>query len=111
MDAGFYLAAAKWLELTDWLKLAVDETSYVQYISACAVINKLEQQFNISKGKLPTLSKGDFATAEKIKEAEQYYRKVLADWLSWSQENPRASFSFFEDYRQTWWENDPLRQE
>jgi RNA polymerase sigma factor (sigma-70 family) len=110
-DAGFYLAAAKWLDLADWLKLAAAEPTYVQYISASAVITKLEQQWNVSKGKLPTLSKEDFKIAEKIKEAGPYYKKVLSDWLSWAQENPRASFLFFEEYRQTWWKNDPLRQD
>ena len=111
LDAGFYLAAAKWLELTDWLKLAESKFDYVNYISACAVVKKLEQQYNISKGELPVLSKEDFASAEKFQEAEQDYMKVLGDWLAWSQQNPRASFLFFEDYRNTWWENDPLRQE
>ncbi len=111
MDAGFYLAAAKWLELSDWLKLAVNKLTYTQYISACTVVKKLEQNFNISKGNLPVLSKEDFVKVEKIQKAEQEYKKVLNDWLLWSEENSRVSFSFFEDYRQTWWENDPLRQE
>ncbi|MBN1973062.1 MAG: sigma-70 family RNA polymerase sigma factor [Sedimentisphaerales bacterium] len=108
LDAGFYLAAAKWLELAEWLKLASNEPDYAQYISACTVVKKLEQQFNITKGNLPTLSKEDFEAAQ---DSNQNYKKVIGDWLSWAQENPRASFLFFEDYRQRWWENDPLRQE
>ncbi|MEJ2647338.1 MAG: sigma-70 family RNA polymerase sigma factor [Sedimentisphaerales bacterium] len=111
LDAGYYLAAAKWLELADWLKTAESQWSYEQYISACAVVQKLEQQWNISKGKLLILSKEDFDDAEKLQGVRQYYRKVVGDWLSWADDNPRASFQFFEEYRQTWWENDPLRQE
>jgi RNA polymerase sigma factor (sigma-70 family) len=108
--AGYYLAAAKWLELADWLKQAASEPTYERYISASAVIKKLEQQWNISKGQLPALSKDDFKIAEKIQEAGQYYKKVMNDWLSWAKENPRASFLFFEEYRMEWWKNDPLRQ-
>jgi hypothetical protein len=111
LDGGFYLAAARWLELADWLKTAESQWNYAQYISTCAVVQKLEQQWNISKGKLPILSKEDFDDAEKLQGVRQYYRKVVGEWLSWANENPRASFQFFEEYRQTWWENDPLRQE
>ncbi len=111
LDVGFYLAAAKWLELAEWLKDTNDEPSYSQYISACAVINKLEQQYNISKGKLPNLSKEEFANASKVQEAKQEYQKVIKNWLTWANENSRASFLFFEEYRQIWWRNDPLRQE
>ncbi|MBN1185466.1 MAG: hypothetical protein JXB49_24485 [Bacteroidales bacterium] len=59
---------------------------------------------------MPVLPKEVFTQVEKIQETETQYSKVLNNWLSWSQENPRASFSFFEDYRQTWWKNDLLRQ-
>jgi RNA polymerase sigma factor (sigma-70 family) len=110
-DAGFYLAAAKWLELAEWLKQAASEPTYERYISASAVITKLEQQYNISKGKLPALSREDFKIAEKIQETGPYYKKIIGDWLSWAQENPRASFQFFEDYHLTWWKNDPLKQD
>ena len=111
LDAGYYLAAAKWLELADWLKLAITEPNYVNYISASAVIQKLEQQWNISKGKLPILSKKEFDDAERNQQARKNYKEVIQNWLSWANENPRASFQFFEEYRRIWWENDPLRQE
>ena len=111
LDAGFYLAAAKWLDLAEWLKSAESKFDYINYISALAVIDKLEKQYNISKGELPVLTKEDFTIAKEIEDAEQQYKKVLGDWLSWSEENPRASFTFFEDYRERWWENDPFRQE
>ena len=92
-------------------KLAASEPNYIQYISASTVITKLEQQWNVSKGKLPPLSKEDFKISEKIQETGPYYKKVMNDWLSWAQENPQSSFMFFEEYRRTWWSNDPLQQE
>ena len=108
LDAGFYLAAAKWLELTDWLKYAESNPNYINYISAYAVINQLEQQYNISKGEFPILTKQDF---DKNNEIHEQYFNVIRNWLAWSEENNRASFTFFEEYREIWWENDPLRQD
>jgi hypothetical protein len=110
LDAGYYLAAAKRLNLADWLRQAASEPTYEQYISSTAVIKKLEEQWNISKGKLPLLVKEDFKIAERIQETVSSYTNVINNWLTWAQENPRASSLFFEDYRQQWSQNDPLRE-
>ena len=106
-DTAYYLAAAEWLELADWLKLATSEPTYTRYISACSIIGVLEKKWNISKGALPSLTKEDFANTDPL--PEQYFQ-VIGDWQSWANNNPRASFLFFEEYREQWWENDSLRE-
>jgi hypothetical protein len=108
LNAAYYLAAAEWLDLNEWLNVTADDPTYVRYIAAVSIIKELEDTWNITRGKLPVLTKEDF---ENNSPSLEEFTKVISTWQSWANENPRASFLFFEEYREKWLENDPLGEE